>query len=112
MQRTFVYNRRLHTRKINNYAFGYIYSEYPAKYLLPDSIEKAKVVYWLDSIVGDGTVNSTVIDLLKWDHALYTDKLISKAGIQMMFSPARLGDVTLTKYGFGWKIEQQQTIKS
>ncbi|WP_367868653.1 serine hydrolase domain-containing protein [Pedobacter sp. WC2423] len=106
MQRTFVYNRRLHPQKINNYAFGYIYSKYLAKYLLPDSIEKAKVVYWLDGVVGDGTVNSTVIDLLKWDRALYTGKLISKSGIQMMFSPARLSNGTLTKYGFGWKIEQ------
>ena len=106
MQRTFVYNRRLHPQKINNYAFGYIYSKYLAKYLLPDSIEKAKIVYWLDGVVGDGTVNSTVIDLRKWDRALYTGKLISKAGIQMIFSPARLSDGTLTKYGFGWKIEQ------
>lgn len=106
MQRTFVYNRRLHPEKINNYAFGYIYSKYLGKYILPDSIEKAKVVYWLDGVVGDGTVNSTVIDLLKWDRALYTGKLISKADMQQVFSSGKLIDGTLTKYGFGWKIEQ------
>lgn len=106
MDRTLVYNRRLHPRKVDNYAFGYIYSKYLGKYLLPDSIEKAKVVYWLDGVVGDGTVNSTVIDLLKWDRALYTQKLISKTLAQEMFSPAKLKDGTYTTYGFGWKIEQ------
>jgi CubicO group peptidase (beta-lactamase class C family) len=106
MHRTFVYIRRLHLRKIDHYAYGYIYSKYLGKYLLPDSIEKAKVVYWLDGVVGDGTVNSTVLDLLKWDRALYTEKLISKADLQQVFSPAKLSDGTYTKYGFGWKIEQ------
>jgi CubicO group peptidase (beta-lactamase class C family) len=108
MQRTFVFNRRLHPRKIDNYAFGYIYSKYLGKYLLPDSIEKAKVVFWLDGVVGDGTVNSTVLDLLKWDRALYTNKLISKTDMQQVFSPAKLSDGTYTKYGFGWKIEQHE----
>ncbi|RZM25511.1 MAG: class A beta-lactamase-related serine hydrolase [Pedobacter sp.] len=107
MRSTFVYNRRLHPRNIDNYAYGYIYSKYLKKYLLPDSIEKAKVVYWLDGVVGDGTVNSTVLDLLKWDRALYTEKLISKADMELVFSPAKLNNGTLTSYGFGWKIEQR-----
>ncbi|CAM3825490.1 serine hydrolase [Mucilaginibacter galii] len=106
MQHTLVYNRRLHPKKVDNYAFGYIYSKYLGKYLLPDSIEKAKVVYWLDGVVGDGTVNSTVLDLLKWDRALYTNMLLSKKDMQQIFAPAKLIDGTLTKYGFGWKIEQ------
>lgn len=106
MNRTFVLNRRLHPKKVDNYAFGYIYSKYLGKYILPDSIEKAKVVYWLDGVVGDGTVNSTVLDLLKWDRALYTTKLISKTDLEQMFSPAKLADGSYTKYGFGWKIEQ------
>jgi len=35
------------------------------------------MVFWLDGVVGDGTVNSTVIDLSKWDRALYSTKLVS-----------------------------------
>lgn len=106
MNNTFVYNRRLHPQKIDHYAYGYIYSRYLQKYILPDSIEKAKVVYWLDGVVGDGTVNATVKDLLKWDRALYTDKLISTEDMNLVFTPATLKNKTLTKYGFGWKLEQ------
>jgi len=106
MKSTFVYNRRLHPQKVDHYAFGYIYSKNLQKYILPDSIVKAKVVYWLDGVVGDGTVNSTVNDLLKWDRALYTNKLVTKQSLNLIFSPAVLNDKSFTKYGFGWKLEQ------
>jgi len=106
MKSTLVYNRRLHPQKVNHYAYGYLYSKNLQKYILPDSVEKAKMVYWLDGVVGDGTVNSTVKDLLKWDRALYTNKLISTEDLKMVFSPAILKDKTPTKYGFGWKLEQ------
>ena len=34
-----------------------------------------------------GALYSTVVDLYKWDRALYTEKLISKAGLARMFTP-------------------------
>ncbi|MFN4315636.1 MAG: serine hydrolase domain-containing protein [Chitinophagaceae bacterium] len=76
MRNSFVYNRRLSPRKIENYAFGYIFIKSQNKYVLPDDFERTKMVYWLDGVVGDGTVNSNVIDLLKWDRALYSTNLV------------------------------------
>lgn len=106
MENSFVYTRRLLPKKISNYAFGYVYSDSLKKYLLPDEFTETKMVIWLDGIVGDGCVNSTVNDLLKWDRALYTNKLLSPSGMKEVFEVATLKDKSKTKYGFGWGIEE------
>ncbi len=106
MKNTFVYTRRLSPKKISNYAFGYVYSDSLKKYLLPDEIAETKMVVWLDGIVGDGCVNSTVNDLLKWDRALYTNKLLSAVGMKEIFEVATLNDKSKTKYGFGWGVDE------
>jgi CubicO group peptidase (beta-lactamase class C family) len=105
MTNTSVYRRRYAPKKVVNYAFGYVYSDSLKKYFLPDDLAETKMVVWLDGIVGDGTVNSTVIDLLKWDRALYTDKLISKESKSEVFTSSELNDKTKTEYGFGWFIQ-------
>ena len=106
MKNTFVYTRRLSPKKINNYAFGYVYFDSLKKYLLPDDLTETKMVIWLDGIVGDGCVNSTVNDFLKWDRALYGNKLLSEAGMKEVFEVATLNDKSKTKYGFGWFVEE------
>lgn len=105
MTNTFVYTRRIAPKKVSNYAYGYVYSDSLKKYVLPDDLNATKMVVWLDGIVGDGTVNSTVIDLLKWDRALYEDKLVSKESKKEIFTPAELNDKTKTDYGFGWFLQ-------
>lgn len=108
MERTFVYTRRFAPKKIDNYAFGYVYSDSLKKYVLPDSLAETRMVIWVDGIVGDGCVNSTVLDLLRWDRALYTNTLLSKAGMNKIFEVATLNDKSKTKYGFGWFIEKHR----
>jgi hypothetical protein len=105
MANTLVYSRRYAPKKIINYAFGYVYSDSLKKYVLPDDLAETKMVVWLDGVVGDGTVNSTVVDLLNWDQALYSDKLISKESKKEIFTSSELNDKTKTGYGFGWFIE-------
>jgi len=105
MKNTFVYTRRLSPKKINNYALGYVYSDSLKKYFLPDELKETNMVIWLDGIVGDGTVNSTINDLLKWDRALYTNKLLTKEAMKEVFEVATLKDESKTKYGFGWGID-------
>jgi CubicO group peptidase (beta-lactamase class C family) len=88
MTHTFIYNTRRSARKIpDNYALGFQFPDSLKRYMLPDSLPKTKYVYFLDGIVGDGCVNSTIIDLLKWDRALYTTKLVSKPTLDEMLSP-------------------------
>lgn len=104
MKNSFVYNRRMSPKKIKNYAFGYLFIKSQNKYILPDDYEKTKMVYWLDGVVGDGTVNSNVIDLLKWDRALYSTKLVSNESLQEIFTNGKLDDDSIGKHGFGWRI--------
>jgi CubicO group peptidase (beta-lactamase class C family) len=108
MENTFVYTRRYAPKKVANYAYGYVYSDSLKKYVLPDDLDEFKFVVWLDGVVGEQTVNSTVVDLLKWDRALYTNKLISKKSKREIFRSSELSDNSKTGYGFGWEIKDHK----
>jgi CubicO group peptidase (beta-lactamase class C family) len=106
MNNSFVYTRRYQPKKVDNYAFGFVMDRSAAsrKYLLPDSTKDQSYVYQFDGIVGDGTVNSTLGDLLKWDRALNTEKLVKKRSLDLAFSRGKLKNGDSTTYGFGWQI--------
>lgn len=105
MTRTRTYNTRRSGEKIPNYAYGFVYSDSLGKYVLPDSLKEYFYVYTLDGIEGDGIVNSTTGDLFRWDQALYTDKLVSKASLEEAFTSGKLNNDSLHNYGFGWFLE-------
>lgn len=110
MKHTLVYNRRYAPKTIENYAYGYVYNDSTQQYLLPDNFEPTKMVVWLDGIVGDGCVNSTINDLYLWDRALHNKKLISAKGYQELFTESLLQDSTSTKYAFGWTVDTHPTF--
>jgi CubicO group peptidase (beta-lactamase class C family) len=53
---------------------------------------------------GGGGICSTVLDMAKWDAALYGEKLLKKASLDLMWTPARLNDGKTDSYGFGWNV--------
>jgi CubicO group peptidase (beta-lactamase class C family) len=66
-----------------------------------------------NSIYGEDGIYSTIDDLYKWDQALYTERLISRATLETAFTPGIGNDgreVTTdllnrpSSYGFGWVI--------
>jgi hypothetical protein len=65
----------------------------------------------LNLIYGDGNVNTSVEDMYRWDQALYTEKLVSRATLKQAFTPAKLNDGSLTKYGFGWLIDDANGLE-
>ncbi|MFZ6014506.1 MAG: serine hydrolase [Bacteroidota bacterium] len=104
MQRSRIYNTRRSTKEvIPNYAYGYTYSDSLKKYILPDVLPERDIVIFLDGIQGDGVVNSTTGDLLKWTHALKGNKLLSAATQQAMFSPQSVID-SATKFSYGYGV--------
>jgi CubicO group peptidase (beta-lactamase class C family) len=52
---------------------------------------------------GDGGLYSTLDDLLKFDQALYTQKLVKRQTLNDAFTPGRVRSGTTT-YGLGWNI--------
>ncbi|WP_407483044.1 serine hydrolase domain-containing protein [Elizabethkingia meningoseptica] len=104
MTSTRVYRSRYKPEKISNYALGYVVDSLGNKKLL-DDLGKEYYTYYLDGIVGDGMVNSTTGDLLKWDRALYGDKLISQKDKDLIFSSVVTKDNKDTRYGYGWGID-------
>ena len=55
----------------------------------------------------DGSLYFSVLDLAKWDAALYTEKLLKRSSLEQMWTVARLNDGQPNSghYGFGWEIE-------
>ena len=49
-----------------------------------------------------GAFVTTVLDLAKWDAALYTDDVLRESSRREMWTPVRLTDGTSYPYGFGW----------
>ncbi|MEO7507314.1 MAG: serine hydrolase domain-containing protein, partial [Pyrinomonadaceae bacterium] len=51
---------------------------------------------------GGGGIRSTVLDLAKWDEALYGEKLLKQSSLAQMWTPVKLNNGTSHNYGFGW----------
>ena len=57
----------------------------------------------------DGSLYFSILDLAKWDAALYTDRLLKKSSLAQMWTvtPLRNGQRNSGHYGYGWFIEVQ-----
>ena len=54
----------------------------------------------------DGSLYFSILDLAKWDAALYTEKPLKRSSFEQMWTPAKLktGRPNNDRYGFGWFI--------
>lgn len=57
----------------------------------------------------DGSLYFSILDLAKWDAALYTEKLLKRSSLDLMWTPVKLktGQPNKGHYGFGWRIEER-----
>jgi CubicO group peptidase (beta-lactamase class C family) len=51
-----------------------------------------------------GAFLSSVLDLAKWDAALYTDKILKQSSLSQMWMPVKLNSGATHPYGFGWEL--------
>ncbi len=54
----------------------------------------------------DGSLYFSILDLAKWDAALYTETVLKRSSLEQMWTPVKLNDGQPNSghYGFGWEI--------
>jgi CubicO group peptidase (beta-lactamase class C family) len=110
MTHTRIYNTRRSLKDtIANYAYGFVYNDSLKKYFLPDSIADLKYVIYLDGLQGDGVVNSTTEDLLKWDRAIKHHTLLKEETQNEMLKGQSIEDtIKNIRYGYGVFLEKNE----
>src|SRR6185436_1626588 len=93
-----------------NFAIGHIYVPERKEFVRADSFPASDYTIWLGNRKGPGRISSTAEDLLKWDQALYTDKLVKLPALREAFTPMILSDGKLSNYGFGWELPTDKTL--
>jgi len=88
-----------------DFAVGHL-QDSTQKYVNANRFRSSDYTIWLGNRKGPGRISSTTTDLLKWDQALYSTKLVRQGTLLEAFTPARLNDGSETAYGFGWEIRQ------
>jgi CubicO group peptidase (beta-lactamase class C family) len=64
---------------------------------------------WVSPVLNttaDGSLYFSILDLAKWDAALYTEKLLKRSSLEQMWTVIKLnnGQPNSGQYGFGWEI--------
>lgn len=54
----------------------------------------------------DGSLYLTILDLAKWDAALYADFPLKQSTLAQIWTPTKLNDGSEKAYGFGWHTEK------
>ena len=81
---------------ITNRAAGYVWEN--------DQLKNGRFIAPTIVSYAGGGLCSTVLDLAKWDAALYTEKILRRSSLQQMWTPAKLNDGSSVNYGLGWVI--------
>ena len=63
----------------------------------------------INNTTADGSLYFSVLDLAKWDAALYTEKLLKRSSFDLMWTPVKQKDGKVNEggYGFGWFTEER-----
>lgn len=96
MKDTFIYDRS-HEIEDKNYAVGYARRK-----------RKAEDTY-LNGVVGDKGIYTTVEDMLKFDQALYNGNPVEAEVLAGAFKPAHKRLYIHDNYGFGWRINAKDS---
>ncbi|WP_373493359.1 serine hydrolase domain-containing protein [Aquiflexum sp.] len=92
---------------VSNFAAGHLKDE-KGNYVNANKFHSSDYTIWLGNRKGPGRVSSTAQNLLIWDQALYAGSLVSKETLDLAFSPQTLNDGSISIYGFGWDLKEDE----
>lgn len=102
-----------------NYDYPYMYSEKMMRVNDMFWLERVKMEYHnLFELSGDGSIYSTVLDMQKYDEALYSGTLLKPSTLELAFSRTKLNNGNYAEinigigkayYGLGWEIFDDTT---
>lgn len=102
MNHTFIYNSRQNPRNIRNRATGFVWKKNSFDRITSENPDYGdSLVYYLDGIVGNAKVNSTVSDVFKWITALKGGSFFTSEEFSLMTSVTRTPQGRSVPYGFG-----------
>ena len=76
--------------------------------LLKGELKNQEWVAPMVNTTADGSLYFSILDLAKWDAALYTEKLLKKSTMDQMWTPVKLNNGQTHAYGFGWFLDPYQ----
>jgi CubicO group peptidase (beta-lactamase class C family) len=59
---------------------------------------------YFDGVIGDKGIYSTAQDMLKWDQAMYSDKIFKPETIKAAYTPYSHEKAGVRNYGLGWRL--------
>ncbi|PYF74340.1 serine hydrolase domain-containing protein [Pedobacter nutrimenti] len=105
MKNTFVYNHRQHPQKIKNRATGYVWKKNSFDKITSENPNYGdSLVFYLDGIVGNAKVNSTVNDIYKWITALKNNSFFTPEEFGLMTAITKTPAGKSVSYGFGLEL--------
>lgn len=66
---------------------------------------------YFDGVTGDGSIYSSIHDLNIWHEALRDGTLVPNELYNLAYLPAQLNDGTKVEYGFGWLINENNSVE-
>ncbi len=119
MYNTF-FQKDINKNRSSNIAINYEHPFlYTSAYKNVDSLKKYRWrLHNASGLVGQGNMETTAEDLLKFDEALYTGKLLKSSTLQEAFTPSKLNNgentnanigIGKASYGLGWFIFNDST---
>lgn len=107
MKHSAVIRRRYAPVNIPNNTEGYRYNRKLKTYEIKNK-HKDNFSGFLDGVMGDGSISSTALDMIKWNSAIRNHVLLSPENTQKMFTSDELS----TDYGLGFFIHEKEGKKN
>lgn len=102
MHHTFIYNSRQNPQNIRNRATGFVWKKNSFERITSENPNYGdSLVYYLDGIVGNAKINSTVSDVFKWVTALKENSFFTSEEFTLMTLVTKTHAGRSVPYGFG-----------